>query len=206
VIGIVAARCVEKFYRPTIILTESNDKITGSARSINGFDLYDAISQCSDLLDKFGGHKYAAGLTLERENLEAFQKRFEEVVSARMTEEMRIPVVDIDITVHFDAITTKFVSILRQMAPFGPENPKPVFEARNVYVLNSLSTFKDKHLRFLAGQLGNESVFNVVGFDCMEHYTRLSQGERCRMAFTVEENTYNGVTSVQLRIKDIKFD
>ena len=206
VIGIVAARCVEKFYRPTIILTESNEKITGSARSVNGFDLYEAISECSPLLEKFGGHKYAAGLTLHPENLQAFQKRFEEVVAARLTDEMRIPVVEIDITVHFDAITPKFVSILKQMAPFGPENHRPIFEARNVYVMNSLSTFKDKHLRFLAGQLGNENVFNVVGFDCMEHYTRLAQGERFRMAFTVEENTYNGVTSVQLRIKDIKFE
>lgn len=206
VIGIVAARCVERFYRPTIILTESNDKITGSARSVNGFDLYSAISQCSDLLEKFGGHKYAAGLTLHRDNLVPFQKRFEEVVTATLTDEMRIPVVDIDITVHFDALTQKFISILKQMAPFGPENHRPVFEARNVYVLNSLGSFKDKHVRFLAGQLGNENIFNAVGFDCMEHYTRLSQGERFRMAFTVEENTYNGVTSVQLRIKDIKFD
>jgi len=206
VIGIVAARCVEKFYRPTIILTESNEKITGSARSVNGFDLYEAISACSDLLEKFGGHKYAAGLTLEPANLVAFQQRFEEVVAERLTDEMRIPVVDIDITVHFDAITPKFVSVLKQMAPFGPENPKPVFEARNVYVMNSLGSFKDKHIRFLAAQLGNENVFNVVGFDCMEHYNRLSQGQRFRMAFTIEENTYNGVTSVQLRIKDIKFD
>ncbi len=206
VIGIVAARCVEKFYRPTIILTESNEKITGSARSVNGFDLYEAIAACSDLLEKFGGHKYAAGLTLEPANLVAFQQRFEEVVAERLTDEMRIPVVDIDISVHFDAITPKFVSVLKQMAPFGPENPKPVFEARNVYVMNSLGSFKDKHIRFLAAQLGNENVFNVVGFDCMEHYTRLSQGERFRMAFTIEENTYNGVTSVQLRIKDIKFD
>ncbi|MFZ5970040.1 MAG: single-stranded-DNA-specific exonuclease RecJ [Bacteroidota bacterium] len=206
VIGIVAARCVEKFYRPTVILTESNEKITGSARSVNGFDLYEAIAACSDLLEKFGGHKYAAGLTLEPANLEAFQQRFEEVVAERLTDEMRIPVVEIDITVHFDAITPKFVSVLKQMAPFGPENPKPVFEARNVYVMNSLGSFKDKHIRFLAAQLGNENVFNVVGFDCMEHYNRLSQGERFRMAFTIEENTYNGVTSVQLRIKDIKFD
>jgi single-stranded-DNA-specific exonuclease len=206
VIGIVAARCVEKFYRPTIILTESNDKITGSARSVNGFDLYDAISQCSHLLEKFGGHKYAAGLTLHRDNLELFQKKFEEVVAANLTEEMRIPVIDIDISVHFDAITPKFISILRQMAPFGPENHRPIFEARNVYVLNSLGSFKDKHVRFLAGQLGNENIFNAVGFDCMDHYQRLSQGERFRTTFTIEENTYNGITSVQLRIKDIKFD
>ena len=206
VIGIVAARCVEKYYRPTVILTESNDKITGSARSVNGFNLYDAMVQCGDLLEKFGGHKYAAGLTLEKENLTAFQKRFEEVVSASITEDMRTPLLEIDIMVPFDAITPKFISILRQFSPFGPENLKPVFEARNVFVLNSLSTFKDKHLRFLAGQKGNENIFNVVGFDAMEYYPRLANGDYCRMAYTIEENTFNGVTSIQLRIKDIKFD
>lgn len=206
VIGIVAARCVEKFYRPTVILTESNDLITGSARSVNGFNLYDAIASCSDLLEKYGGHKYAAGLTMKKENLERFRLRFEEVVSSSLTEEMRTPVVDVDLVVPFDAITTKFIRVLRQLAPFGPENHNPVFEARNVYVMNSLSTFKDRHLRFLAGQKGQENVFNAVGFDMMDHYPRLVAGDYFRMAFTVEENTYNGMTSIQLRIKDIKFD
>jgi single-stranded-DNA-specific exonuclease len=206
VIGIVAARCVEKFYRPTIILTESNDKITGSARSVTDFNLYEALVQCSDLLEKFGGHKYAAGLTMEKVNLVAFQQRFEQVVTASLTEHMLTPTVEIDLQLPFDAITQKFISILRQFSPFGPENQKPVFEARNVYVLNSLSTFKDKHLRFLAGQKGNGNIFNVVGFDVMEHYPRLANGDHCRMAFTIEENTYNGVTSIQLRIRDMKFD
>ncbi len=206
VIGIVAARCVEKFYRPTIILTESNNLITGSARSVNGFNLYDAISKCGDLLEKYGGHKYAAGLTMKKENLELFRKRFEEVVAESLTEEMRTPVIDIDLIVPFDKITRKFISVLRQLAPFGPENHNPVFEARNVYVMNSLSTFKDRHLRFLAGQKGQENVFNAVGFDMMEHHSRLAAGDYFRMTFTIEENTYNGTTSIQLRIKDIKFD
>ncbi len=206
VIGIVAARCVEKYYRPTIILTESNDLITGSARSVNGFNLYDAIMQCSDLLEKYGGHKYAAGLTMKKENLESFRKRFEEVVSSSLTEEMLTPVVDVDLVVPFDALTRKFITVLRQLAPFGPENHNPVFEARNVFVQNSLSTFKDRHVRFLAGQKGQENVFNAVGFDMMDHYPRLVAGDYFRMAFTIEENTYNGMTSIQLRIKDIKFD
>jgi single-stranded-DNA-specific exonuclease len=206
VIGIVAARCVEKFYRPTIILTESNDLITGSARSVNGFNLYDAIMKCGDLLEKFGGHKYAAGLTMKKENLEAFRKRFEEVVAGSLTEEMQTPVIDIDLAVPFDAITQKFILVLRQLAPFGPENYNPVFEARNVYVLNSLSTFKDRHLRFLVGQKGQDNFFNAVGFDMMEHYPRLVAGDYFRMTYTIEENTYNGVTSIQMRIKDIKFD
>jgi len=206
VIGIVAARCVEKFYKPTVILTESNEMITGSARSVNGFDLYDAISKCSDLLEKFGGHKYAAGLTLHRDNLEAFQQRFEEVVAASLTEEMRTPVIDIDMTIPFDAINSKFFKILKQMAPFGPENHRPVFESHDVFVQNALANFKERHLRFLAGQAGNRNVFNAVGFDLIEHYDRIANGDRFRMAYTLEESTYNGITSMQIRIKDIKFD
>jgi single-stranded-DNA-specific exonuclease len=206
VIGIVAARCVEKFYRPTVILTESNDKITGSARSVKDFDLYEALHKCSDLLEKFGGHKYAAGLTLDRSKLLSFQERFEEVVSASITEEMRTPVISIDVPIQFDLMTSKFNEVLKQMAPFGPDNPKPVFEARHVFVMNSLSSFKEKHLRFLAGQAGNEAVFNAVAFDLMEHYERIESGEYFRIAFTLDENTFNGLTTLQLRIKDIKFE
>ncbi|WP_276368116.1 single-stranded-DNA-specific exonuclease RecJ [Chryseolinea sp. H1M3-3] len=205
VIGIVAARCVEKYYRPTVILTESNNKITGSARSVSGFDLYSAILECSDLLEKFGGHKYAAGLTLDATNLELFQQKFEQVVSSTITEAMLTPVVEIDMPIYFDVITPKFVNILKQMAPFGPGNPRPLFEASNVYVFNSLSSFKDKHVRFLAKQSNNENVFQVVGFDMAEHYDSLARGDDFKMAFTIEENTFNGSTSVQLRIKDIKF-
>lgn len=206
VIGIVAARCVEKFYRPTVILTESNNKITGSARSVSGFDLYQAIFACSDLLEKFGGHKYAAGLTLDSSNLIAFRRKFEEVVSSTITEDMLTPVMDIEMPIDFDAVTPKFFNILQQMAPFGPENPRPLFVAKNVYVFNSLSSFKDKHLRFLAGQESNSSVFNTVGFDMASYYDRLSRRDLFSMVFTIEENTFNGNTSIQLRIKDIKFN
>jgi single-stranded-DNA-specific exonuclease len=206
VIGIVAARCIEKYYRPTVILTESNDKITGSARSVSGFDLYEAVLQCGDLLEKFGGHKYAAGLTMNKNNLEAFQQRFEEVVAARITSDMLTPSVEIDMPITFDAITPKFINVLKQMAPFGPENQKPVFEARNVYVVNSLTNFKDRHIRFLAGQEGSETIFQAVAFDLADHYEDLARGNSFRIAFTVEENQYNGNTTVQLRVKDIKFD
>ncbi len=205
VIGIVAARCVEKYYRPTVILTESNNKITGSARSVSGFDVYSAILECSDLLEKFGGHKYAAGLTLDVNNLELFQQKFEQVVSSTITEAMLTPVIDIDMPIDFDSISSKFLNILKQMSPFGPENPKPLFVARDVYVFNSLSSFKDRHVRFLAKQSNNENVFQVIGFDMAEHYERLAAGDIFRMAFTIEENTFNGYTSIQLRIKDIKF-
>jgi single-stranded-DNA-specific exonuclease len=206
VIGIVAARCVEKYYRPTVILTESNNKVTGSARSINGFDLYGAILECSDLLEKFGGHKYAAGLTLDISNLVAFQERFEKVVSSTLTDEMMVPVVDVDLVIALDGITPKFLSLLKQMAPFGPGNHKPVFEIRNAYVFNSLSSFKDKHIKFLVGQDGSENVFQAIGFDLSEYYDSLLTRDKFRMTFTIEENNYNGITSVQLRIKDIKFD
>lgn len=206
VIGIVAARCIEKFYRPTVILTESNNKITGSARSVNGFDLYQAILSCSDLLEKFGGHKYAAGLTLDASNLEAFQQRFEEVVSATLTTEMLTPVIEIDYTINLDAVNAKFLNVLKQMGPFGPENPRPVFAANNLYVFNSLSSFKDRHIKFLVRQEGGDNVFQAVGFDMAEYYEPISGGDMFRMAFTIEENIYNGVSSIQLRIKDIKFN
>ena len=173
---------------------------------MRGFDLYSAISSCSDLLDKFGGHKYAAGLTLELHNLEAFKNKFEEVVSATITEEMQIPVIEIDLEVPLKAITGKFFSILKQMAPFGPENQRPVFEARNLFVVNSLSNFKERHIRFLVGQAGTENIFQAVGFDLSDCYDRLARGDSFRMAYTIEENTYNGMTSIQLRAKDIKFD
>ena len=206
VIGIVAARCVEKYYRPTVILTESNDKITGSARSVKDFDLYEAISACSDLLEKFGGHKYAAGLTMDKSNLGAFQQRFEEVVSQTITEEMLIPVIEIDVPIQFDSMNDKFNNILKQMAPFGPENQKPVFEAKHVFVENNLANFKERHLRFSAGQVGNKSIFNVVGFDMIQYYDQLKRGGLFSMAFTLEENTYNGTTTLQLRIKDLIFE
>lgn len=206
VIGIVAARCIEKFYKPTVILTESNNKITGSARSVNGFDLYNAILSCSDLLEKFGGHKYAAGLTLDASNLEAFQQRFEEVVSSTITADMMTPVIEIDYTIPLDAVNAKFVNVLKQMGPFGPENPRPLFEARNLYIFNALTSFKDRHIKFLVGQEGGNSILQAVGFDMSDFYEPLSRGASFRMAFTVEENVYNGITSIQLRIKDIKFD
>jgi single-stranded-DNA-specific exonuclease len=206
VIGIVASRCIEKYYRPTVILTQSNGVITGSARSVHGFDLYKAIESCGDLLEKFGGHTHAAGVTLKPENLEAFRRKFETVVSSSITEEQLTPMVEIDGIVLFDVLTWKFNNVLKQMSPFGPENQKPVFEARNVFVQNSLTMFKDRHLRFLAGQHGSDTIFQAVGFDQIEYYNQLVEGNPFNMAFTLEENTYNGETSLQLRIKDLKFE
>jgi single-stranded-DNA-specific exonuclease len=206
VIGIVASRCIERYYRPTIILTESNNKITGSARSVNGFDLYKAIEACGDLLDQFGGHRHAAGLTLEAKNLDAFRQRFEEIVTERMTDEMRSPVIDIDAPLVLDAINHKFLNILKQMAPFGPENLNPVFSTENLTVAHSLSSFKDRHVRFFVRQQNCQQVLSVVGFDLGRYYEQLLAGQVFKMAFTVEENSYNGTVSIQLRAKDLCFD
>jgi single-stranded-DNA-specific exonuclease len=206
VIGIVASRCIEKFYRPTVILMQSNGLITGSARSVKDFDLYQALEACSDLLEKFGGHKYAAGISLLPQNLEAFREKFETIVASTITEDQLVPVVEIDTSISFDALTWKFNGILKQIAPFGPENQKPMFEARNVFVRNSPTLFKDRHLRFLAGQHGSDALFQAIGFDLADYYQRVASGDFFRMAFTLEENFFNGETSLQLRIKDIMFD
>jgi len=205
VIGIVAARCVEKYYRPTVVLTQSNGKITGSARSVKGFDLYEALQACSDLLVQYGGHKYAAGLTMLPENLPAFRHRFEAVVTERLTAEMLQPTLDVDLIIPFDAVTPGFIRLLKQFAPFGPENQRPVFESRNVFIQNALATMKDRHVRFLAGQHANQNVFQAIGFDMPECFAPLREGKPFRMAYTIEENTFQGETSVQLRIKDIQF-
>ncbi len=206
VIGIVASRCIERYYRPTIILTASNNKITGSARSVHGFNLYNAISDCGELLDKFGGHMYAAGLTLNPENLIPFQKKFEEVVAASITSEMLTPVIHVDLEMDFDLITQKFVNIIVQMAPFGPENQRPVFVSNNVIAFRYLSLVKEKHIRFIAKQKHGAETFNCIGFNMEEFYDPIQNQKPFRMAYTIEENEYNGKTSIQLVIKDIKFD
>lgn len=203
VIGIVASRCIEKYYRPTIILTESNEKITGSARSIYGFDLYEAIEQCADLLEKFGGHKYAAGLTLTHENLDKFIDRFEKVVTARVTDEMLTPVLEIDHELNLSDITPKFLRILKQMAPFGPENQNPVFVARNL-VLLSIECLKNRHLKLVVTDKTRSSRFHAIGFDMMPaDYPTLEDGN-VDLVFTLEENTFRGETTIQLRLRDIR--
>jgi single-stranded-DNA-specific exonuclease len=206
VIGIVASRCIEKYYRPTIILTESNNKITGSARSVKGFDLYNAIESCSDLLEKFGGHKYAAGITLDPDQLHAFKERFEQVVSSNITEEQLTPAITIDVGLNFDSITPKFYNVLRQMSPFGPENHNPTFVSNNIYVKNGLNLLKDKHLKFTAAQKDNKGTFTALGFDMADYFDEIVKGGTFSMAYTVDLNEFNGEKSIELRIKDIKFE
>lgn len=213
VIGIVASRCIERFYRPTIILTESNNKATGSARSVFDFDIYEAISECSDLLEQFGGHKYAAGLTLAVDNVPAFQAKFEEVVSSRLDEIHMKPVLEIDDEILLDQINYKFYNILRQMAPFGPGNPEPIFTVKQVYAEN-VRILKDKHLRFNVVQDGQETKPVCIAFGMADKniypdeiiYKMLMRKMRFDLAFEIRENTFRNNSSLQLYVKDIKFD
>lgn len=206
VIGIVASRCIEKFHRPTIILTQSENKATGSARSVPGFDVYNAIAKCSDLLDQFGGHMYAAGLTMDVENVPLFQKKFEEIVSGSIPEELLTPVIEIDTPINFDQITSKFFNVLSQMEPFGPANPKPVFIASNVHIVNATRVIKEKHLKLTLKQLENSQRFEAIGFNIASLAEKIAEDVLFQIAFTIEENNYRGMRSIQLNIKDIKFD
>ncbi len=205
VIGIVASRCIEQYYRPTIILTESNNKATGSARSVFDFDIYAAISECSDLLEQFGGHKYAAGLTLAVDKVEAFQAKFEEVVSNRISDIHTKPVLEVDDELELDQINYKFYNILRQMTPFGPGNPEPVFCANQVYARN-IRVLKDKHLKFEIVQDGQQTFPVCIAFGFATYYEMLNSKMRFNIAFEIRENTFRNTSTLQLYVKDIKFD
>jgi single-stranded-DNA-specific exonuclease len=213
VIGIVASRCIEKYYRPTIILTESNSKATGSARSVVDFNIYEAIAECADLLDQFGGHKYAAGLTLPVENVPAFQLKFEAVVKSRIQEIHRKPVIEVDDELLLDQINYKFYSILKQMAPFGPGNCEPVFRISNVFA-EDVTVLKDKHLRFKINQDGQVTTPICLGFGMADRtkdpdLTTINM-LRGKMRFDIvaemRENFFRDKSSLQLYVKDIKFD
>jgi single-stranded-DNA-specific exonuclease len=213
VIGIVASRCIEKYYRPTIILTESNNKATGSARSVVDFDIYEAIAECADLLDQFGGHKYAAGLTLDVKNVPAFQKKFEEVVRSRIKSTHLKPVIEIDDILLLDQINYKFYNIIKQMAPFGPGNSEPIFQIQNVYA-EDVTVLKDKHLRIKIMQDGQLTTPVCLGFGMADRTkdpdlttVNLLRGKmRFDLVVEMRENFFRDKSSLQLYVKDIKFD
>lgn len=205
VIGIVASRCIERYYRPTIIFTEYENKATGSARSVYGFNIYDALCECADLLEQFGGHKYAAGLTLDVANIAAFQQKFEEVVTRRITDEQLIPQIVVDQKVNLDRINHKFYNILKQFAPFGPGNMNPVFVAEDVCVKGEPELLKDQHLKFFVRQKGSAYALEAVGFDMGHYFDDLKKADCFNIAFTVETNNFKGYSFLQLNIKDIKF-
>ncbi|MFY0653318.1 MAG: single-stranded-DNA-specific exonuclease RecJ [Cyclobacteriaceae bacterium] len=201
IIGIVASRCIEKYYKPTIILSESNGSATGSARSVEGYDIYNAISECSDLLDKYGGHKYAAGLTMPLENVSKFQERFEEVVSDTITEDILVPKVKIDAEIELSEIDFKLLNIIKQMGPFGPQNMQPVFVTHNVTLKNNERLLKDLHLKLFLQQ-GDETAFDAIGFNMAQFSGKLDKP--FSIAYSIEENNYMGNKSIQLMLKDIK--
>ncbi len=205
IVGIVASRCIENYYRPTIILTESKGYATGSARSVEGYDIHAAIAQCSDLLDQFGGHHHAAGLSMPIENVPLFKHRFEEVVANTITEEQLLCKLDVDMEVSFDFINYKSYSILRQMAPFGPENPNPVFISRNITTKYPPRLIKDEHLKMTLVQ-GRSQPFEAIAFGMGHFLEPISQGQPFSIAYHLDENEYRGNKSLQLIIKDIKIE
>lgn len=207
VIGIVASRVIESFYRPTIIFTESNGVAAGSARSVPGFDVYNAIEACSEHILQFGGHKYAAGLTIEIDKIPAFAKAFEKKVSNTITEEQLTPVVEIDYEIELSEINRKFYNILTQMAPFGPENLTPVFCAKNV--VDAGYTTKvgsdNSHLKLSVRQIHNpKEEFNGIAFKMGHWEEYLKANNPIDIVFTIEENNWRGQSSLQLMVRDIK--
>ncbi len=216
VVGIVASRLTETYYRPTIVLTESNGKAVGSARSVLGYNIYNAINQCSDLLEQFGGHDFAAGMTLDLKNLEAFTKKFTAVVSETIDSKLLVPEIQIDAQIEFRDIfenkpggIPKFYRILNQIAPFGPGNPQPVFVSKGVKILPASRLLKEEHLKLsLVQEEYPEIVMDAVGFGMGEWWKNINPEKnphtKIDVVYTLEENHWNGFSGLQLMIKDLK--
>lgn len=202
VVGIVASRLIETYYRPTIVLTRSGDYVAGSARSVAGFNLYEAIHACREHLLGYGGHFAAAGMTLLPENVQAFADAFEKEVSALITDDLLIPEIIIDAEISFTDITPSFFSILAQMEPFGPENMRPVFIARNVSDTGFSKIVKEQHIRFVLRQ--NNITLTGIGFNMADKFPILQQQEPIDIAFTIDENVWNGETNLQLKMIDLR--
>jgi single-stranded-DNA-specific exonuclease len=203
VIGIVASRVIERYYRPTIILTQSNGKATGSARSIAGFDVHKAILQCADLLDSFGGHHHAAGLSLKLDKIEAFRKRFEEVVSAMMTEELIAPKLEIDLKLNLIQINAKMTGLIREMAPFGPGNLEPLMASEGIQCVTPPVEVKGKTLKMRVAQF-NSPVYEAVGFGMADFLPLVQSGQPFKICYHIQENEFRGEKNLQLVIKDIQ--
>jgi len=206
VIGIVASRLAEEFYRPAIVLTESNGILSGSARSVQGFDLYKAIDSCRDLLENFGGHMYAAGLSIKEENLDEFTERFEKYVVENILEEQTYPQIDIDAVLQFKDITPKFFRVLKQFAPFGPGNMKPMFVSKKVfdYGTSRLVGKEQEHLKLELIDSSSENVMNGIAFKMHEFNEQLKALNKLDICYTLEENNFNNNITIQLMVRDIK--
>ena len=207
VVGIVASRLVEAFYRPTIVLTKSGDFITGSARSVAGFDLYEAIESCSDLLENFGGHMYAAGLTMKEENLAEFTRRFEAYVEKVINDDMLTPIVNIDSYLDFKQITPRFFRLLKQFQPFGPGNQSPVFLSENVYDNGNGRCVGSDNGHLKLELIQDDSAYlpmSAIAFNKSDHFEHIQGGNPIDICYSIAENYYRGLANIQLRIKDIK--
>ncbi len=202
VVGIVASRLIEHYFKPTIVLTKSGDYIAGSARSVPGFNLYEAIYECKDLLMAYGGHFAAAGLTLAPENLIAFTNKFEEVVSATIEPELLIPEIIIDAEINFDELTEGFYNIICRMEPFGPENMRPVFITRKCTDFGYSKILKEAHIKFVLRQ--KETVMNGIAFNMHEKFSILANQKEIDIVYNIEENEWQGNKNLQLKIIDIR--
>jgi len=204
VIGIVASRLIETYYRPTLVFTKSGDKLAASARSVKGFDVYNALQECSAFIEQFGGHKYAAGLTLLPENYIHFKSKFEEVVSKTIDKKLLTPEITIDAEIELSEITPKFFRILQQMAPFGPQNMKPVFKTTcvrdNGY--GKKVGADETHLKLNVFQGDNKQTFNAIGFNLGNKMDYVQ--DEFDIVYTLDENEWNGYKSIQLVLKDLK--
>ena len=203
IIGIVASRCIESYYKPTIILTESNGKAVGSARSVAGYDVYKAIDACSDTIIQFGGHKYAAGLTLSIDKIDKFKEAFEKAVSKTINEEQLIPKISIDLEVKLAYLTEKFHKIVSQMAPFGPGNMTPVFIAKNVSISSEIKLMKEEHIKFSVKQ-ENSTSLRCIGFGMAHFQEVLNKKNNIDICFTIEMNEWMGKRNLQLMLKDLR--
>ena len=204
VLGIVASRLVEQYYKPTVVFSQIEDQLTGSARSIKNFDIHTAIGQCGDLVEQFGGHMYAAGLTIKKENFNAFQERFETIAMKQLEKQELVPEVEYDIELPIDAITEKFVEILDRMEPFGPGNMMPVFRSNGFTRSTRARVLKEKHLKFtLMNEAGH--YFDVIGFSLGDKMHIIESGKSFDICYSLEYNVFRGERKIQMKLKDIKF-
>lgn len=206
VIGIVASRLTELYYKPAVVLTLSNGLATGSCRSIQGIDIYKALESCRDILENFGGHPYAAGLSMKEEYVEEFTRRFEEYVASNIEPDQLIPQLEIDAVINFHDITPKFFRVLKQFAPFGPNNQKPVFCTKRVYDYGtSRLVGKDQeHLKLELIDTHSENIMNAIAFGMYEHNDYIKGLNPFDIIYTIEENNYNGNSYIQLQVKEIR--
>ena len=206
VIGIVASRLIEKYYRPTVVITKSETLLAGSVRSVNGFDVYQALEACKDQMIQFGGHKYAAGLTMKEEQLGAFKEAFEHAVESQILDSQLKPVLRYDAELKFDVITSKLYRILAQMAPFGPKNMKPVFVTHNcIDKGGSRLVGNDKNHLKLQIIDSTGTVIQAIGFGLGRHYSKIKKRYSFSILYTLDENEFNYIKSLQLVVKDIQF-